>query len=285
MQDHFCGWYFKCQSGDSTLAIIPASHCRNGRRSNSIQIITNDTSRTVFYPYDALKIEQNGFSIGNSYFGRDGVILRISEDGLTASGRLIFGPFSGIKYDVMGPFKYLPLMECRHSIKSMSHTVGGEITVNGRSYALGGGRGYIEGDRGRSFPSRYLWTHTFFDGGSLMLSIADIPLGAMKFTGIIGIIHYRGREYRLATYLGARVVRLQGGEAVVRQGRSELAVRLIERRALPLAAPCLGEMSRTIHESTSCTAEYTFKIGSSTIFSFLTDKASFELEYPSEGPL
>ena len=48
-----------------------------------------------------------------------------------------------------------------------------------------------------------------------MLSIADIPLGVLNFTGIIGVIHYRGREYRLATYLGARVVCAKDGEAVV----------------------------------------------------------------------
>lgn len=282
MRDYFCGWYFKCQSNENTLAIIPASHCNNGRRLNSIQIITNDTSRTVFYPYDALKTEPNGFSIGDSYFGTDGLILRINEDDITASGRLVFGPFSRIKYDVMGPFKYLPFMECRHSVKSMSHTVGGELTLNDKMYPLGGGRGYIEGDRGRSFPSRYLWTHTFFEGGSLMLSIAEIPIGAVKFTGIIGVIHYRGREYRLATYLSARVASIGCDAVIVKQGGSELSVRVIERNALPLVAPCLGEMSRTIHESACCLAEYTFKIGDKTVFSFLTDKASFELEYPSE---
>ena len=280
MRDYFCGWYFKCQSGERTLALIPASHSNGGRHSSSVQIITNDAACTVFYPHGAPKNEQNGFFVGDSYFGRDGVILRISETGLSASGRLTFGPFSGIKYDVMGPFKYLPLMECRHSIKSMSHTVGGEITVNGVIYPLGGGRGYIEGDRGRSFPSRYLWTHTFFEGGSLMLSIADIPIGAVKFTGVIGMIHYFGREYRLATYLGARVQHVGNGEVTVKQGKYELTVRLIERNALPLAAPCLGQMSRTIHESACCLAEYTFKIEGGAVFSFTTDKASFELEYP-----
>lgn len=278
MHDYFCGWYFKCQSESGTLAVIPASHRTDGRRLNSIQIITEDTSRTVFFPYGALKSEPTGFGIGDCRFAHSGIVLDINEGDFSVRGRLSFGPFSKIKYDIMGPFRYMPFMECRHSVKSMSHTLCGRVTVNGRVYDLGGGRGYIEGDRGRSFPSRYLWTHTFFDEGSLMLSIADIPLGVLNFTGIIGIIHYQGREYRLATYLGARVVCAKDGEAVVRQGKHELTVRLIERHPLPLAAPCNGDMSRTIHESSCCTAEYSFKIGSRVLFSFKTEKASFESE-------
>ncbi len=278
MRDYFCGWYFKCQSNTHTLAVIPASHRTDGRRLNSIQIITENASKTMFFPYHTLKSEPAGFSIGDCCFGHSGIILHINEEDFSANGRLIFGPFSKIKYDIMGPFQYMPFMECRHSIKSMSHAVYGEITVNGERYDLGGGNGYIEGDRGYSFPSRYLWTHTFFEGGSLMLSIADIPLGVLNFTGIIGIIHYRGREYRLATYLGARVAHAREGEAVVRQGKYELSVRLIERHPLPLAAPCSGDMSRTIHESACCVAEYTFKIGTRVVFSFKTNKASFESE-------
>lgn len=280
MNDYFCGWYFKCQSDGATVAVIPASHRTGCERSNSIQIITDSASRTFFYPYEALRKEPLGFSIGESYFGKDGVILRLSDGDFSASGRLTFGPFSPIKYDVMGPFKYMPFMECRHAVRSMSHTVGGEVNVNGVSYPLGGARGYIEGDRGHSFPSRYLWTHTFFEGGSLMLSIADIPLGVLNFTGIIGVIHYHGREYRIATYLGARACSVSNGGAVVRQGRSELTVRLLERCAIPLAAPTNGRMSRTIHESASCRASYEFKLGGKVIFSFESDRASFEYEYP-----
>lgn len=39
-----------------------------------------------------------------------------------------------------------------------------------------------------------------------MLSVADIPVMGLRFTGIIGVVLWRGKEYRLATYLGAKVV-------------------------------------------------------------------------------
>lgn len=279
MHDYFCGWYFKCQTDCDTIAIIAASHRNGGRRSNSVQIITEEASRTVFLPYDALKSEPNGFSISNSHFSKGGIALDLSDGDYYARGRLVFGPITPLKYDIMGPFKYMPFMECRHSVKSMSHTVYGEIDICGRKYSLSGARGYIEGDRGRSFPGDYLWTHTFFDGGSLMLSIADIPLGVLNFRGVIGVISYRGREWRIATYLGAHIAHISNGEAIVRQGSRELEVRLIKQHSLPLAAPARGDMSRTIHESARALAAYTFKIGGNTVFSFETDKASFENEW------
>lgn len=42
-----------------------------------------------------------------------------------------------------------------------------------------------------------------------MLSVADIPMAGIHFTGIIGAILWMGKEYRIATYLGARVVKIQ----------------------------------------------------------------------------
>ena len=38
-----------------------------------------------------------------------------------------------------------------------------------------------------------------------MLSIADIPMMGFHFTGIIGFVLIGEKEYRIATYLGAKV--------------------------------------------------------------------------------
>ena len=45
-----------------------------------------------------------------------------------------------------------------------------------------------------------------------MLSIAEIPLGGFHFTGVIGIVLLHEREYRLATYLGAKAVKIEDDE-------------------------------------------------------------------------
>lgn len=78
--------------------------------------------------------------------------------------------------------------------------------------------GYWEGDSGRSFPKEYIWTQCFFPGGALMLSVADIPIAGIRFTGIIGVVLWQGKEYRIATYLGARVVKIENKMVRVKQG-------------------------------------------------------------------
>lgn len=119
----------------------------------------------------------------------------------------------------------------------------------------------------------------FFPDGALMLSVADIPMMGIHFTGMIGIILWRGKEYRIATYLGARVVKIRNKTVRVIQGSLELEIRLLEASGRPLKAPSKGDMVRTIHESASCRVFYRFCIGGCTLFAFETDRASFEFEY------
>ena len=61
----------------------------------------------------------------------------------------------------MGPFSYIPGMECRHAVYSMKHTVNGEIRVNEQIIRFKNDMGYMEGDSGTSFPDRYIWTQHF----------------------------------------------------------------------------------------------------------------------------
>ena len=112
-----------------------------------------------------------------------------------------------------------------------------------------------------------------------MLSVAEIPLAMLRFTGIICVILWQGRQFRLATYLGARAVKIADNEVVIRQGRYTLSARLIEKNAQPLKAPLSSDMVRTIRESAACRASYCFKLDGKTLLEFETDKASFEYEY------
>ena len=279
MRNYFCGWYMKCQNASGTLALIPAWHVSGGEKSCSLQLITEEGAWKLLFPYDRFQKSKNGLFIDGNWFGRDGVRLDIRTDDVEIVGQLRFGPLTPIRYDIMGPFRYVPYLQCRHSVFSMAHTVNGHLRINGTCYEFTDGLGYMEGDRGRSFPREYLWTQCHFQDGSLMLSVAEIPFPGFCFTGVIGLIHYQGREYRLATYLGAKVLAIGNGEVTVVQGRRKLTVKLLEKREYPLAAPEKGNMCRTIHESASCKALYCFREGEKTVFSFTSDQASFENEY------
>lgn len=280
MRNYFRGLYFKCPNDTQTVAFIPAYHIRDNVKTCSLQVISDEGAWIAEYPVGEFRMDDNCVKIGPNLFSQQGCCLDVRTEELTVQGELRFGPLAPITYDIMGPFKYVPFLECRHSVFSMKHRVDGRLTINGKEYTFEGGVGYLEGDRGRSFPRDYLWTQCGFEDGSLMLSVADIPFCGFHFTGIIGVIHYRGREYRLATYLGARAAKIRDGEAVIRQGSKTLTVRRLEDKGHPLAAPMGGAMKRTIRESAACKSAYCFQEKGKTIFEFTSFMASFEYEYP-----
>ena len=276
---YFKGWYFKCCNESETVAFIPAYHIMEGKRTASLQIITDDGAYNI--PFESLVYTEKPLTvkIGNCRFSEKEIELNYRSDELNISGVLRFGPVMPIKYDIMGPFALIPFMQCRHSVFSMSHRVDGQIILNGRQYDFENGTGYIEGDSGRSFPKQYIWTECNFENGSLMLSVADIPLLGLHFTGIIGIIMINGREMRLATYLGARLSEIGEDKVTVSQGAYRLTAKLWKKNPHPLNAPVNGGMIRTIHESASCTAYYCFSYGEEIIFEFTSRRAAFEFEY------
>lgn len=280
MNRFFYGWYMKCQSPVQTLAVIPAVHQVNHQRSCSIQIITDGDSWNVEFPGDAYGRSGKNIFIGKNRFGERGIHLDICTPDITAEGTLSFRCLSPLKYDIMGPFALIPFLECRHRVRSMQHAVFGTICINGENYTFQNDCGYWEGDSGRSFPKEYAWTQCFFPDGSLMLAAADIPLAGIHFTGITGAVLWKGKEYRIATYLGARADQIRNGRLQIVQGNLELETILLERSGHALKAPKQGDMVRTIHESTACRAFYRFRKAGHTLFEIETQTASFEYEYP-----
>lgn len=277
--DYFKGWYFKCSNENKTIAFIPAFHQSNHEKTASLQIITDDTAFNI--PFQFLQYQENPLAvkIGENVFSENGIRLQIQNNNLSANGALHFHNLSPIQYDIMGPFKFVPLMQCRHSVYSMRHRINGQIMVNGQQYVFQNGIGYIEGDLGSSFPKEYIWTQCHFNNGSLMLSVADIPLFGFQFTGIIGVILLNRKEHRIATYLGAKVKRIDKNTVTVKQGDYHLTARLLQKNSQPLAAPSHGLMNRTIHESASCKAYYRFSYENEILCEFISDRASFEYEY------
>ena len=279
MRSYFCGWYYRCQSEKQTLAVIPSVHRTRESKFCAIQLITGTQSFHIPYPYFDFHRKGNQINIAGNWFGKEGITLDIHMPDLHATGSLRFGPFTPIRYDIMGPFRYIPFMQCRHSVFSMRHWVDGILSINGTPYVFENAIGYMEGDRGYSFPSKYAWTQCSFSDGALMLSIADIPLGGFHFTGVIGIVLLHGKEYRLATYLGAQAVKIEADEIIIRQGRFVLTVRPQGQSGHPLRAPVSGAMVRTIHEHPSCKVFYRFEENGTPLLELDAPNAAFEYEY------
>lgn len=280
---YFEGWYLKHQNkAGQALALIPAFHIdRAGRRSASLQVLSDRGAWWLEYPDAQFHASQDRFQVqvGPSSFCDRGISLHIEQQGLSLHGTLRYGPFAALRSDIMGPFRLFGGMQCSHGIVSMGHALDGTLELNGEPIDFSNGTGYIETDRGRSFPSAYLWTQCAWDGpggGSLMLAAATVPLPVCRFTGCICAVSYHGRAYRLATYRGCKIEAWSPSGAVIRQGAYRLEAELLHDRRLPLRAPEEGSMARTIHESLCAEVRYRFRRGEELLFQHTDRCASFE---------
>lgn len=278
MKPYYEGWYMKQQQGGEVLAVIP------GRAQDSafVQVVTNRGSRFVPYPLEAFDHRGNSMRVGGSLFTTHGMDLRIDEPGFEITGTVRYHDLLPLRSDIMGPFAHLP-METKHTVFSMRHRVTGCVHINGDAMELRDGVGYMEGDRGHTFPNSYFWMQCLDEqrDASIMLAIAEIPLGPVRFTGCIGVVTIGSEEHRFATYRGVRFVRRTPTLAEVRQGDMSLLVEVLDDRGHALQAPMQGMMDRTIHESPAVPARFRFVKRGETLLEGTSLQASYEFVPPA----
>jgi tocopherol cyclase len=279
---YFEGFYFKQVSADRAEAwsFIPgiSRGDRKGEGYCFVQAIEGVASkaggsgRTWWFQYPLgdfhASAERLEIRVGKSSFSESGIVLDLEGEEGRFRGELGFGEFKRLPSrpfwpGVMGPFSFLPFMECRHGLISLDHRVTGSFEADGRRVDMGSsGRGYIEKDWGSSMPSSWIWmqSNNFeAEGDSFMLSIADIPWLGSAFTGFLCVGSFAsrgslgGRLMREATYTGARLrdFRLEDGELAlaVTRGASRLEIRASRSRGGLLRAPVNGLLTRRISES------------------------------------
>jgi len=258
----FEGWYFKHQKKDKTLCLIPGL----SEDGAFIQVVTRDAAYNVPFSRESFR-RLSPVVVGENKFGLDGVSINIQSPDVKLSGKIRYryATITPLKYHIMGPFRYLP-MQCSHDVLSMSHDLYGSLNLNGETIDFTGGKGYIEGDCGTSFPENYSWVHAgdfpaYAERDiSIMMACAKIPFAFTSFQGTVNVVQIDGVPYRLATYLGASIVSRDKNRLEIKQGDSRLSVALSEEvKALALPAPENGAMSRVIHETPSCTAWFRFE--------------------------
>lgn len=277
----FEGWYFKHQNEEDTIAFIPGINILDsGEKTAFIQIITKDFSKYIEYSFNSFYADKKRLyiKIGKNTFSEKGIDININEEGLTIKGKIEYGNFTPLKYNIMGPFSLIPFMECNHGVISLSHKIEGKLIINDKIFSFKEGNGYIEKDYGTSFPKSYLWVqcNDFKDDTSIMVSIADIPFMGMNFKGCIGVVYYRGREYRLATYNGVKIISYSKNGLEIKRGKYRLVIDIEENNPKLLMAPVLGEMNRHIHENEACTANFKFYIKDRLIFALESSGVGFE---------
>ncbi len=271
-QKGFEGWYFKHQKGDDMVAFIP------GRAESGafVQMISPEGARQ--FHIAELTVSRDMIRADGCRFLRQG--CRIDLPGV--KGEIAYGPLTPLRSDIMGPFRFFP-MECRHGVLSMAHTLRGGVMIDGHPHSFEGGCGYAEKDSGTSFPRAYLWVqcNDFPTPCSLMASIAHIPFCGSAFLGCICAILYQGREYRLATYKGVKVLAGDAKHLCLSQGSLQLELEIAPCRAgHPLRAPRQGKMSDTIRESCNARLRARFWKKGKLLFDMCSEHAVFEFVQP-----
>lgn len=284
---YFEGWYLKHVKNGYSIAFIPAVHIDgNGRKTASMQIITNDQTYHIDIGEGQFFAAKNRFFVktDNTKISEKGMIINIRTEDVTVTGRIKYHKFTPLNYNIMGPFALVPFMQCNHGVLSMYHTITGKVKINGKVYDFNDGYGYIEKDYGCSFPETYFWTQCCFldyRPCSVMLSVADIPFPGKAFTGCIGVVLYRGREYRFATYLGVKIIKYTKEEVILEQKNICLRVNVSHEiewnTSHSLKAPDKGNMTRTIQECIAGSVRYRFYIDGRMCFDKVSNKASIEI--------
>jgi hypothetical protein len=214
-----------------------------------------------------IRIRENRFSTSR-------LSIDIDQQGFSLCGELSFKstnpwPVTLRSPGIMGWYAWVPFMECYHGVVSFDHEISGRLSINGRNIDFSKGRGYIEKDWGKSFPSAWIWLQSNHFGEPdicITASVAIIPWIRRSFPGfIIGFFH-KGSLYRFATYTGASIRQLEVTDDqvlwIVRDKRLLIEILAIRSQGAPLRAPTMVDMSRRISETLNATIRVRlFKLG------------------------
>ena len=248
----FEGWYFKVVDPTERyiFAFIPGISFAAGDSHSFIQVLDGASGEARYFRYGLgdFRASKTKFEveIGGSVFSNEA--LRIDIPG-AYRGELKFQglrpwPVTLFSPGIMGPYAFAPFMECYHGVLSLDHAIEGRLALGSEEVDFTGGRGYIEKDWGRAFPSSWIWmqtNHFAEPGHSLSLSLARVPWRRSWFAGIIVGLLVRDRLYRFATYTGAKLTRLEISETSVvfeiRDAKYRLEVEAARTAGGELASP------------------------------------------------
>lgn len=263
-KNYFEGWYFKIVNKDESqaFAFIPGVAMDEiGNRHSFVQVLDGKKKTAEYHKYDfgkfhpqtgkfQVQVGENRFSESNMKVELEGVKGELNFENNVPWPKPIYSP------GIMGPYAFVPFMECYHGIVSMDHSITGHLNILGEKIDFSGGRGYIEKDWGQSFPSAYIWmqsNHFSNPGISIKTSIAKIPWLSGSFVGFIAGLWHNDRLIRFTTYNRSRLIKSFADREKVEiemENRKFLLEIYIRRdSATELVSPILGLMDGRIEES------------------------------------
>ena len=183
----------------------------------------------------------------------------------------------------MGPFSYLPFMECNHAILCMKCDIKGMVKFNKNEIDLENGSGYIEKDWGCSFPKSYIWCqgNNFKNKDvSFMISVANIPFKMFDFTGVICVLKINDKEYKFTTYNNAKIINYENDRLLnitLKKGSYEINIKSDYNEGKKLLAPVKGKMKKEILENIDASVKVILKKDNKVIYSDISLNCGLEI--------
>lgn len=267
---YFEGWYFKhvSKQEDFILSVIcGVSRSKNPRDDHSfIQVITGPAHKSHYirFAYNAFEYDRESFnvSVGNNTFSYDQIHLDIARKDMHIKADFKYSNHLRLQNSIfspsiMGPFSYIPNMECNHGVLSLKNEVQGNVEIDGKIYDMTGAVGYIEKDWGEAFPNAWIWLQGNVsakkEDAAFMCSVASIPFGLIDFTGLICVLAIDGKQYRFATYNGAKIKSVKnvesGVDIALKRGVHLLEINARSKSFDKLIGPTRNGMTRELFES------------------------------------
>jgi len=293
-KNYFEGWYYKqvhCES-DKTISFIFGISTGTQDPHSFIQVIQSNPLTTSYFrfPLKAFQVDGSSYVIEKNRFSLNELELHLSQNNLQIDGVLHLSEHNILDHqifmpNIMGPFAYLPNMECNHGVISMGHKVDGNLIINHVSYHFKQEKGYLEKDWGVSFPKRYIWiqgNHFENPKAGFMASIADIPFLGFNFEGLICQLDLGKRRLRFATYNGSSVSEIKktkdGFEFEVNKKTTSLTVIAHVPITGILKSPHLGNMVQTIKEGLGGSIDLILKEKGQETLRLSSDHCGIEIE-------
>ena len=290
----FEGWYYKVVDNSQTnaFAIIPGiAMDENSNKQSFIQVLDGKNLKADYFKFDSNEFKptpkKHDLYIAENHFSMTDISLNLPN----LQGKLIFKnlfPWSNtfLSPGIMGPYSFIPFMECYHGIVSMNHDIEGSLIHNGKKICFDNGKGYMEKDWGHSFPKAYVWmqsNHFSKSSISFKSSIAIIPWLKSSFIGHIAGVLIDGKLIEFTTYNGTKLnscdISQDEVNASMENRLFKLNIKAIREKATTLAAPISGFMDGRIDESMNSSIKLKLidKISNKIILNDIGESAGIEV--------
>ena len=154
-KNYFEGWYYKLvdKSEKNSIAFIPGIARDGDKKAHAfIQLIHSLEYKTEYFTYDIGEFKYSeselDVRIGNNHFTKNGIEIDIKNKNTGVKGSLDFfdiEPFPKTLFSpgIMGPFSFVPFMECYHGVVNIHHKLKGSLYIDNKEIDFTGGYGYI----------------------------------------------------------------------------------------------------------------------------------------------